>query len=674
MLWLSSFITTFYLLHLFFNHKCMIYTNIITQSLSLSSPEETSSLSPGLLTMAEQLKAEETLGKSIVAYLSTNLISADMGKQIKLDLPYENGDIGTDIMEMLYISKTGRFFTVKKYIIDYDLNPNHIINSIHLSSNKLDEDDLEETKHKKKSNNKSKYYVECLYKITNNTFTMTPFQIKTYDKYLRYSYITFILNKTGKRVYDMFYSNNKIIVEDIVVHDKNEKSYLKNMEIKELFLIDQKYDNDAYLCFLNYKNELYIYKINLDEMNKNYTLLFEIKIDIQTEETIYKIGKINGEYILSIKNKGICKYNSDEGLRELNSTYNYIDFIVCKKTLYAIAENKGLVIFRLSDMLTYYKEIDNLKLQSLDHYVNPFYNHHFIGITVSPLNEGSEVFIELIITSEFFPLINKVFTAPKTFQFTNFYLLDAFFTYTYEKTTNTIFLIRRGLLNSLPFITYKLPLEKLSSINLITSLYDNTTDTHIPALISSSDSVHLVQNFQLAKHKLNCTFNDDGKFNLTLIQHGEVCANSLEQSRIRDEFNDFVICQKIVSYNFHIYASNSTAFTIVFSFCIGFILLVFVVLFCILTCNTNCFRKMNKLRITEMNKDKEVYQSVEMKECVSDKEEVNDDVDNYSEKHIDNINLETSDMNKNTINNIDTTSRILNQNDNKLILNEVIKS
>jgi hypothetical protein len=83
---------------------------------------------------------------------------------------------------------------------------------------------------------------------------------------------------------------------------------------------------------------------------------------------------------------------------------------------------------------------------------------------------------------------------------------------------------------------------------------------------------------------------------------------------------------------------------------------------------------MNKLRITEMNKDKEVYQSVEMKECVSDKEEVNDDVDNYSEKHIDNINLETSDMNKNTINNIDTTSRILNQNDNKLILNEVIKS
>jgi hypothetical protein len=98
----------------------MIYTNIITQSLSLPSPEETLSLSPGLLAMAEQLQSEETLGKSIVAYLSTNLISADMGKQIKLDLPYENGDIGTDIMEMLYISKTGRFFTVKKYIIDYD--------------------------------------------------------------------------------------------------------------------------------------------------------------------------------------------------------------------------------------------------------------------------------------------------------------------------------------------------------------------------------------------------------------------------------------------------------------------------------------------------------------------------------------------------------------------------
>ena len=31
-------------------------------------------------------------------------------------------------------------------------------------------------------------------------------------------------------------------------------------------------------------------------------------------------------------------------------------------------------------------------------------------------------------------------------------------------------------------------------------------------------------------------------------------------------------------------------------------------------------------------------------------------------------------MNKNNINNIDTTSRILNQNDNKLILNDVIKS
>ena len=128
----------------------------------------------------------------------------------------------------------------------------------------------------------------------------------------------------------------------------------------------------------------------------------------------------------------------------------------------------------------------------------------------------------------------------------------------------------------------------------------------------SPNSIYIIEDLMLGVHSLNCTFNNDGNFNITLIQHGEVCANSLESS----ESIPYVTCQKIVSYNFHIYESDNTAVSIVFGFACGFIFLTFMSLLCLLTCNTKCFKKFDQLKLVEVDKTNraEIYGTEEEKD------------------------------------------------------------
>ena len=107
---------------LFLTYKCSLFKTIHN-----FNPEHSTiplGISKELKKIIHDLTPKETIiGKPIVAFLSTNIISADKGKPIKMDLPFENGDIGTDIMEMLYISKQDTIFSIKKYNIQYFLNP-----------------------------------------------------------------------------------------------------------------------------------------------------------------------------------------------------------------------------------------------------------------------------------------------------------------------------------------------------------------------------------------------------------------------------------------------------------------------------------------------------------------------------------------------------------------------
>ena len=116
------------------------FSSIINNSLILNLDTDRISISSSLLEILKLINQTivEKTGKSIISYVSTKTISADLNKSIILDLPYENGDIGIDIMELLYIQKEGKLFPIQSFNINYYLNKAELINSINYNnSNKI---------------------------------------------------------------------------------------------------------------------------------------------------------------------------------------------------------------------------------------------------------------------------------------------------------------------------------------------------------------------------------------------------------------------------------------------------------------------------------------------------------------------------------------------------------
>ena len=599
--------------------KCTTVKKI--QSLNPSDSSLPYHISSELKAIIKRIAPDEgMLGKPIVAYLTTNIISADKGKPIRMDLPYENGDIGTDVMEILYISKKGRIFSVKKYSMSYYLNSAQIINSINvLNGNKTKREDDEE--------DDSDIQINCYYSISNSTFVLKKYSFESFDKYLKYSFVTIGYHNETGNLFSVTYTEDKIIIEELYKYE-NGSNYIKNSFIVDFFIIDQQYIDKPYLVIVTKENFMIVYEIILDneELKIQFKFLDMISIKeflLDESDLVLKVGKYDTMYILLTSKQGLVKIFYLENnktkwkLGDIGNekNYKYLDFIIGKKALYAVVENVGLVVYKMTDHFSTNQTFYHSNMKSVDYYLNPFYNNQYIGVTMTPLNNSSEVFMELLINDELHPVINKIIVASADRKLLNIFSYDSFFSILYDTKYHELFLLRRGLLSSIPFITYKIFPFKNSPINdtifTLTSFYDKSKDIHVPALVSPN-SIYIIEDLMLGVHSLNCTFNNDGNFNITLIQHGEVCANSLESS----ESIPYVTCQKIVSYNFHIYESDNTAVSIVFGFACGFIFLTFMSLLCLLTCNTKCFKKFDQLKLVEVDKTNraEIYGTEEEKD------------------------------------------------------------
>lgn len=157
-----------------------------------------------------QYTSSSNLGTPIVSNLETSIISVDVEKPVNIDLPYENGDIATDIMELLYISKLGEVFSIKRYNIDYYYNPDHVIHSI--------------TSKKEAKNNEP--IIQCSYSIGNNSFNHNTIALNdSYDKILRYSYITLGFSSVKGKVYRLILdSNTTISIKEISLYEDIDSS------------------------------------------------------------------------------------------------------------------------------------------------------------------------------------------------------------------------------------------------------------------------------------------------------------------------------------------------------------------------------------------------------------------------------------------------------------------
>ena len=612
-------------------------SSIINNSLILSLDSNNISISYSFLELLKFIKQKITdkTGKPIISYISTQIISADLNKSIILDLPFENGDIGTDIMELLYIQKEGKLFPIYQFNINYYINNSELINSINykksIISNNLD--------------------INCNYSIGKNKINLKTlnYDLNNFYKILHYSYLTFGLDNETKKIMYIKYSDDNIYFLDI----KNNEIETKNIDaliIQDFFIINQFYINETYLVLYSKNKILFFYLIELD--NLSYKLKYFIHINCSNifneKEIIYKIGIINNYFIISTNNKRFFKLfkqknnNNDWIISNIYNSSNVLDFIINKKTIYCIVENIGLFIYKTFDNYSYCKILSHKYMNKIFFYYNPFYGNNFIGIQFNNNNTNiNEIYFELIINNELYPIVNKIIVANNNRTFLPIYSMDFFILNLFDIKSNELFLIRKGMLSSIPFITFKFYLDLNLKINSITSLFDYNNKNFSLVFITKDKNIIILKSIIFGKHYLNCTFYDDGIFKLNFIQRGEVCSNSLEAS---NEYS-YTTCNKIIKYNFHIYKKDLSIVYFAFIVCLFIFLLFSIVVFFLIIYNTNCFR-INNLKLVKVKKTKnELYKEEEEKELLKNeknKQKLNNDNNN---KYIFKKNTKQKDIN-----------------------------
>ena len=184
------------------------------------------------------LRNDDILSPEIIN-INTDTISADQEHSIKLQLPYKTGDLGTDIMELLYVKKSGKLFSIKNYNVTYFLNEENVIHSIYPN---MFPDDIEDS---------IENDVDCNYTILDNKFILEKYKVKKYKKIVFYSFITLgIDNDIVKKIE---YYNNKYLNEiDIGKNINKGKEYFNNSCIifLDMFKIEQMFFDKKYFVFL----------------------------------------------------------------------------------------------------------------------------------------------------------------------------------------------------------------------------------------------------------------------------------------------------------------------------------------------------------------------------------------------------------------------------------------
>jgi hypothetical protein len=398
-------------------------------------------------------------------------------------------------------------------------------------------------------------------------------------------------NKTQNILLLLFYEINLLIGEDFKLNLESVINITKILNNKELktFAIQKigYYQNYKFILF---NNTLIIY----DTLNSKLIPF----------EQIFDINSININNI------------------------NISDFLLYNKTFCLLSEDNGLIIFDIKEEI---KNNNNIKLyfnnnlefnsgQKLEIYRNPFYGGIFLGIVFNTNKERTtnEIYMEIILentknnntdnnTDKKIEIkINKVITASNTRNFLHLHLNNDFFKYFYDDFNKELFIYRNGLLNIVPYVTYKINLtEEGNNIELfkkekIRDLIQifNKKEEKFNLVFIGNNNYFILKNLSLASHNLNCTFHDIGSYNLTFILKGEVCANSLRKA----EEGKFVTCHKIIKYNFHVYRRDKEKKIALFIIFLFIVVLLSSILFICYSINTGCFGRYKNNKSNKMKK------------------------------------------------------------------------
>ena len=284
----------------------------------------------------------------------------------------------------------------------------------------------------------------------------------------------------------------------------------------------------------------------------------------------------------------IITYKTKYGLNEI---LNISDLSVLQYTMYILVRGYGIKIMELKSFgflenyEFYYK-----MLSKLDFVVNPILNTKYMAITIKESrNENNDEFmLELCVDDEYNPKINKVFVSDYNITFTNYSPYDLFLGAYYNAYENDLIIVRRGMINNIPFQTYVISLDDLfkpsnSSEVYITSFYNSITNLNELALVDTTDNiVRLISNIKLPSDVIDCKFNTKGNFTIVLQKFAEACEDSLSKNYA------YSYCNFGVYLPYYVIGEDMTDLTImgiVLGSLFGFLILVILIF---LTFKTQC--------------------------------------------------------------------------------------
>lgn len=353
---------------------------------------------------------------------------------------------------------------------------------------------------------------------------------------------SFGLKENTKGVFYISYNSEKKLFEyyslDRILNHTAASISVNDYEYKEIWVIDEPYSNYPYLVLLtkNY-DRLFFLKLYTDSYGNLISLEREFELDPQynlmNSKEVHSVSKFRdyilvgsdlGLFVMKKYEGGTLNYNLNSysstrqaeissyltsfyfknfGLEIVNqfSSFNYNsnyaitkglngDFSIIPNKIVALADsinvlckNFGLFVLTLDTdnklfINPYYYWYSPLAVD-MDLVINPNNNLHYIGMFSS---DSKNFFVEFFMEKNIVPRLNKIIRSDNEIIFNGFQTNDQYLTYVLNELTNELIVIRRAMLNKLPYKTVIIDLnETLKKKDLkgnifLTSIYNDKTD------------------------------------------------------------------------------------------------------------------------------------------------------------------------------------------------------
>lgn len=530
---------------------------------------------------------------------------------VKVNLKNLNSQYGTDVYELKGMFKNDKILVDgQDYYMNYTLSDNIVYSKNY--ENKFDPKYMDS------------YMIHCNYSSNPLDFKYKKLGGFNFNKTEKFRLGTFALKPDRLGVYFLLYNNNTINIDNVQKFIIENKSGLdiSTIEFRNLFVIDQPYEEKTFLVCETIDQMLIFYELIINKYGQLYYMYYHTSLRPTLDNNATVITDVDyvRESILVSSDKGLLVYEKDKKnktneiveeetsenepepnnngvLISREATYTLIrnmplfitndgfkrafeinNIIVLEKMIYVLVQGYGIKIIEINAFGFVNYDFRHKNLKHIDLVVNPLLNTKYLGITFVDSFDQQEFFMELNVDDEIYPEINKIFLSSKSNTRSHYITLDLFLGMFYDPNDNTLLVIRRGMLNNIPFQTYKYNLNSLFRVSedaqiVVTSLYNPETELNELFIVdNNSFNAYILSDFSHTTDEMYCKFLDIGNYNVTLEKYSEICESSLEYKYA------YSYCDFMIYLNFRAIGEDMRDFTlmgIILGTLLGFIFLLF---------------------------------------------------------------------------------------------------